>query len=59
MFRAISMILRFGITLLAFSLLVSEDFWPFLIFPAIAIFSAHLSEGIKSTAIAEREENQH
>ena len=35
-------------TLLTFYLLTSEDFWFFLIFPAIAGFSAHLSEGIET-----------
>ena len=35
-------------TLLTFSLLISEDFLVFFLdFPAIAVFSAHLSEGIK------------
>ena len=34
--------------MLAFSLLTIEDFCFFLIFPAIAVFSAHLSEGIKT-----------
>ena len=35
-------------SLLTFSLLISEDLWLFLIFPAIAVFSAHLSEGAKT-----------
>ena len=35
-------------SLLAFSLLISEDFWHFLIFPTIALISAHLSEGTKT-----------
>ena len=41
-----------GRTLLTFSLLISEDFWHIPDFPAIAVFSAHLVEGIKNTAIA-------
>ena len=35
-------------TLSTFSLLTSEDFWLFLDFPAFAMFSAYLLEGIKT-----------
>ena len=36
------------ISLLSVSLLISEEFWRFLISPAITVFSAHLPEGIKT-----------
>ena len=41
-------------TLLTFSLLISEDLWLFLEFPAVGMFSAHLSEVKRNTANAEK-----
>ena len=44
--------------LLTLPLQISEDFWPFLDFPAIAIFSAYSSEGMQTLRSLSRKKNQ-